>query len=111
MMGRQSLIQKPSQTPVFLDAMWVDLWPMETSLPSKDLYNGVYKDDGIARCTIARHGAGNPAKAPKAFDTSQRLPGAIVIGMADGHVATVKLEDLWQCYWHLNWVPPATRPH
>jgi len=110
LMGKQSLIQKPSQTPVFLDAMWVDLWPMETSLPSKDLYNGVYKDDGMARCTIARHG-GNPAKAPKAFDTSQRLPGAIVIGMADGHVATVKLENLWQCYWHLNWVPPATRPH
>jgi prepilin-type N-terminal cleavage/methylation domain-containing protein len=110
MMGKQSLIQKPSQTPVFLDAMWVDLWPMETSPPSRDLYNGVYKDDGMARCTIARHGAGNPAKAPKAFDTSQRLPGAIVIGMADGHVATVKLENLWQCYWHLNWVPPATRP-
>jgi hypothetical protein len=42
MMGKQSLIQNPSQTPVFLDAMWVDLWPMETSLPSKDLYNGVY---------------------------------------------------------------------
>src|SRR5208282_2277996 len=94
MMGKQSLIQKPSQTPVFLDAIWVDLWPMETDPPSKDLYNGVYPKPGMTRCTIARHGAGNPANAPRAFDTSQRLPGAIVIGMADGHVQTVKLENL-----------------
>jgi hypothetical protein len=31
--------------------------------------------------------------------------------MADGHVQKVKLENLWQYYWHLNWDPPATRPH
>jgi prepilin-type N-terminal cleavage/methylation domain-containing protein len=111
MMGKQSLIQKPSQTPVFLDAIWVDLWPLETDPPSKDLYNGVYPKPGMTRCTIARHGAGNPANAPRAFDTTQRLPGAIVIGIADGHVQTVKLENLWQYYWHLNWEPPATRPH
>jgi hypothetical protein len=33
MMSRQSSIQKPSQTPVFMDAMWVDVWPLETDLP------------------------------------------------------------------------------
>ncbi len=110
MMGKQSMIQKPSQTPVFLDAMWVDLWPLETDPPSKDLYNGIYPKPGIARCTILRHG-GNPAKAPKAFDTTQRLPGAINMGLADGHVETVKLENLWKYYWHLNWEPPASRPH
>jgi prepilin-type N-terminal cleavage/methylation domain-containing protein len=111
MMGKQSLIQKPSQTPVFLDAIWVDLWPLETDSPAKDLYNGVYPKPGMGRCTIARHGAGNPAHAPRAFDTSQRLPGAMIMGLADGHVQTVKLENLWQYYWHLNWEPPATRPH
>jgi len=91
--------------------IWVDLWPLETDPPAKDLYNGVYPKPGMGRCTIARHGAGNPAHAPRAFDTSQRLPGAIIMGLADGHVQTVKLENLWQYYWHLNWEPPATRPH
>ncbi len=111
MMGKQTLIQKPSQTPVFLDAMWVDLWPLESDPPSTDLYNGVYPKPGMTRCTIARHGAGSAANAPRAFDTSRRLPGAIMMGLADGHVETVKLENLWQWYWHLDWAPPATRPH
>ncbi len=110
MMSKQSMIQKTSQTPVFCDAMWVDLWPLETDPPSNDLYNGTFMDTGMPRCTIMRHAAGDPAGAPRAFDTSQRLPGAINIGMADGHVELVKLENLWQCYWHLNWLPPATRP-
>jgi prepilin-type N-terminal cleavage/methylation domain-containing protein len=110
MMSKQSLIQKPSQTPVFFDAMWVDLWPLESDPPASDLYHGMFAGEGMARCTIARHAVGNPAKAPQVFDPSQRLPGAIVIGMADGHVEMIKLEHLWQCHWHLNWVPPATRP-
>jgi prepilin-type N-terminal cleavage/methylation domain-containing protein len=110
MMSKQSMIRKPSQTPVFLDANWNGLWPLESDPPSDDLYNGMVMHEGMPRCTIARHANGNPANAPRVFDTRQRLPGAIVIGMADGHVEMVKLEDLWQCYWHLNWVPPATRP-
>lgn len=111
MMNKESKIQKPSQTPVFCDAVWVDLWPLETDPPSDDLYYGsTLFDSGMPRCTIARHAAGNPAGAPRVFDTSQRLPGALNIGMADGHVELVKLENLWQCYWHLNWVPPAPRP-
>jgi prepilin-type N-terminal cleavage/methylation domain-containing protein/prepilin-type processing-associated H-X9-DG protein len=110
MMSKQSMIQKPSQTPVFCDAMWVDLWPLETDPPSRDLYNGTFMDPGMPRCTIMRHAAGDPTGAPRVFDTSQRLPGAINIGMADGHVELVKLENLWQCYWHLDWQSPATRP-
>ena len=110
MMSKQSLIQKPTQTPVFLDAMWVDLWPLESDPPSDDLYDGNYPSDGIGRSTIERHGIANPANAPRYFDTTQRLPGSINIGMADGHVELTKLENLWQCYWHLDWVPPAKRP-
>jgi len=111
MMSRQTKIQNSSQTPLFCDAMWVDLWPLETDSPADDLYNGGgLLDPGMARIIIARHGAGNPAAAPRVIDTKQRLPGAINIGMADGHVELVKLENLWQYYWHLNWAPPATRP-
>jgi prepilin-type N-terminal cleavage/methylation domain-containing protein len=110
MMSKQSAIQKPTQTPVFLDANWNGLWAKETDPPSDDLYHGMVTHEGMPRCTIARHANGNPANAPRDFDTRQRLPGAIVIGMADGHVQMVRLEDLWQYYWHLNWVPPAQRP-
>ena len=110
MMSRQSAIQRPSQTPVFCDSIWVDLWPLETDPPANDLYFGTFSDTGMPRCTIQRHGSGNPAGASHVFDTSQRLPGALNMGMADGHVELVKLEDLWQCCWHLNWTPPATRP-
>jgi prepilin-type N-terminal cleavage/methylation domain-containing protein/prepilin-type processing-associated H-X9-DG protein len=110
MMSKQSLILKPSQTPVFCDSMWVDFWPLETDLPGDDLYNGTLGETGMERCTIARHGGVNPANAPQNFDISQRMPGAINIGMADGHVELVRLENLWNCYWHLNWNAPASRP-
>jgi len=110
MISREAKIQHPSQTPVFLDSIWVDLWPLETDPPSEDLYYGTWENGGMPRCTIARHGTSNPAKAPRVFDTSQRLPGALNIGMADGHVELVKLENLWQCYWHWEWAAPAMRP-
>jgi prepilin-type N-terminal cleavage/methylation domain-containing protein/prepilin-type processing-associated H-X9-DG protein len=110
MISKQSMIQKPTQTPVFCDAMWVDMWPLETDSAADDLYDGDPLSPGLERCTIVRHAAGNPAGAPHVFNTSQRLPGALNIGMTDGHVELVKLENLWQYYWHLNWVPPASRP-
>ena len=108
MMGKQSLIQKPSQTPVFTDAMWVDVWPLETDLPCTDLYNGSLQT-GMTRCTITRHGV-VAANAPRNFDIRQKLPGSVNIGMADGHVELARLETLWTFYWHLDWEPPVVRP-
>src|SRR5438105_1086783 len=60
-------IQKPTHTPVFLDADWVDFWPMETDPPSRNLYVGgsFAPNDDIARCNIARHGGRSPASAPR----------------------------------------------
>ncbi len=110
MMNKQSMIQKPSQTPVFVDAMWVDLWPYETDLPGDDLYDGTLEDSGMERCTISRHGGVNPGSAPQDFDPANRMPGAIDVGMADGHAELVPLENLWQLYWHLNWQTPSPRP-
>ena len=110
MMNKQSMIQRPSQTPVFVDAIWVDLWPYETDLPSSDLYNGDFNDSGMARCTISRHGGGNPGAAPLDFDPANRMPGAIDVGMADAHVELVKLESLWQLAWHRDWNTPSPRP-
>jgi prepilin-type N-terminal cleavage/methylation domain-containing protein/prepilin-type processing-associated H-X9-DG protein len=115
MMSKQDRIQIPSETPVFCDEVWVDMWPLETDPPADDLYDSLWDGGalapGISRCTIPRHASAGPASAPRIFDTTQRLPGSINIGMADGHVELKKLENLWQCSWHLNWVIPDPRPH
>src|SRR5665647_1107232 len=39
--GRESAIKKPSSTPVFADAVWVDAWPLVTDKAPNptDLYN------------------------------------------------------------------------
>lgn len=110
MMNKQSMIQKPSQTPVFVDSIWVDLWPYETDLPAGDLYEPDFNDTGMARCTIPRHGGFNPGSAPQDFDPANKMPGAIDVGFADAHVDLVKLENLWQLYWHRDWNPPSPRP-
>jgi prepilin-type N-terminal cleavage/methylation domain-containing protein len=105
-------IQKPALTPVFVDANWVDLWPLETDQPAADLYNGGpmgRQEDNIGRCTITRHGGQNPAKAPRSFSPHQKLPGSINMGLADGHCELVKLENLWNYYWHLDWQPSQVR--
>jgi prepilin-type processing-associated H-X9-DG protein len=64
----------------------------------------------MGRCTISRHGGINPASAPRNLTKGQKLPGGINMGMADGHSELIKLENLWICYWHLDWQPPAQRP-
>jgi prepilin-type N-terminal cleavage/methylation domain-containing protein/prepilin-type processing-associated H-X9-DG protein len=113
MFRKESSIEKPSMTPVFFDENWLDQWPMETDPPNRDLYSGrsLYNwGDDIARCTIARHGNGSASRAPRNVPPGQKMPGAINMGMADGHTEQVKLEDLWRLYWHLGWQPPATRP-
>jgi prepilin-type N-terminal cleavage/methylation domain-containing protein/prepilin-type processing-associated H-X9-DG protein len=110
MFGKESAIQKTTLTPVFMDAFWVDLWPLETDAPARNVYNEPYSaGSGMRRCTVARHGA-SIARATTNLSPGQVLPGAINMGMADGHAELVKLQTLWNYYWHLNWVPPATRP-
>jgi len=39
-----------------------------------------------------------------------RLPGAINAVFTDGHIESVRLEDLWGLYWHKGYVPPSQRP-
>ncbi len=114
---KESGIQKPSATPIFVDAMWVDLWPLATDKPATDLYagsanaGGAGSIGGMSRATIARHGGRGPGSAPRKVTAGQALPGAVVMGLTDGHVETVKLEKLWDFAWHKDYVPPAKRPN
>src|SRR5487761_1981170 len=118
---KDSNVKKPSDTPVFYDQSWTDAWPLETDNPNRSLYTaegaavlpagtpvGFRGYPGhMGRVTLARHGAGGGVKAPKdAVGTkASQLPGAINMGMADGHAEPVKLKSLWTLYWHAQWNP------
>src|SRR5579872_4095035 len=45
-------IPMPSRTPSFVDSMWVDLWPLATDTPARDLYAGDAGGAGLSRCTL-----------------------------------------------------------
>ena len=96
------------------ESVWVDVWPYATDTPSRNLYNGelsIPSNAGsIGRVTIARHGSTPAASAPRNVPKGQKMPGAINIGFADGHVELVRLEKLWDVYWHRDYQPPSPRP-
>jgi prepilin-type N-terminal cleavage/methylation domain-containing protein len=102
---KESRVKNPSETPIFVDSEWVDLWPWETDAPYTDLYNagGTMNPPAIGRCIMPRHGWKTPASAPRNFPVNQVLPGAETVGIVDGHAEIVKLQKMWRFYWHYNW--------
>ena len=108
---KETSVTKPSQTPVFGDSVWVDVWPLPTDKPAANLQLGRVSGSGgdLGRLTIPRHGS-RPSPLPTSFPPSQKLPGAINMTMFDGHSEVVKLENLWQLYWNKNYLPPDKRP-
>lgn len=115
----ESNIQRPSSTPVFADGVH-DWWqyggawwegPRATDLPATDLTIGYNASQlhGMASFNLPRHGS-RPNQIPTTHDPAARLPGAINVAAYDGHVQTVRLENLWQWHWHHDYQPPARRP-
>jgi len=100
--GKEESLVSAAKTPFFADAVWVDGWPSQTDAVCRDLYNGV-NDGGMGRYTIARHGGRSPKSAPKNVPANAPLPGRNNIGFADGHVESLKLNDLYKIYWHKTW--------
>jgi len=105
----ESSIQQPAFTSNFSDSFWVDFWPKENDRPCADLYAASDRPDiGLSRVAVPRHSAG---KAPRSFQTRSRLPGAVGVAFFDGHVETVRLEQLWtKIVWHRNWKTQSKRP-
>jgi prepilin-type N-terminal cleavage/methylation domain-containing protein len=109
----ESQVQRPTLTPVIVDAVSWRVTPTATDWPPFDLNTGDgWGSDGrMASVAIPRHGSrpnsfpSNPSGGPP-----KRLPGAINAAFYDGHGESVKLEQLWQLYWHLDYKPPAKRP-
>ncbi len=108
--GAESAIVRPAMTPVFIDSVWVDTWPLAQDAPARNLYAGA-DSDGMQRLTIARHGKMDPSRAPRNMPPASPLPGSVIIHFADGHAEPVLLERLWTLYWHKDYVPPAKRPN
>ncbi len=99
---KETAMVSASKTPLFADAVWVDGWPKPSDVPNRDLYSGS-NDGGLGRFAIARHG-GRPANgAPRNVPANSVLPGRNNVGFADGHVESVKLNNLWRLYWSQTW--------
>jgi prepilin-type N-terminal cleavage/methylation domain-containing protein len=107
---KEASIDSPSRTPFVGDAMWVDAWPEAKDLPARNLYEGDGPAGGMGRYCIARHAFSSPRAAPKKLAPGAPLPGSVNMACMDGHVELVRLEKLWDLYWHKGYVPPATRP-
>jgi prepilin-type N-terminal cleavage/methylation domain-containing protein/prepilin-type processing-associated H-X9-DG protein len=114
--GKVDNVKNTAQTPMFCDADWCDGWPNSgTAAVAGDNLNGsfnLYTGVGagtpmMGRVCIARHGSRNAKAAPTAFNINAGtfLPGAINVGMCDGHVESCRLNDLWSYYWHALSVP------
>ena len=109
---KEAGIQRPAQTPVFVDCVWVDLWPWEDDPANPDLYfaSGTANPARMDRCVIPRHGWKSPANAPRNYGVNRPLPGSINMGIFDGHVESVKLDNIWKYYWHKDYIAPGKRP-
>ena len=110
---KEDQIAHTAQTPVVADGVTVTwLWPVEADLPASNLQTGGPGGDaneGMNLVTIPRHGS-RPSSIPTNHLPQDPLPGAVNVSFYDGHVAHVKLENLWQLEWHLDYQAPAKRP-
>ena len=107
---KDTAISFPSKTPFFVDAIWPDLWPTTNSPPARNLFLGERPGGRMGRCTIARHLITSPRAAPRSVPPGAKLVGGIGVSFVDGHVEMVRLEKLWELYWHKDYQPPAVRP-
>jgi len=109
---RDSQIVQPAWTPLLADGVTSMAFAYASSLPATDLYtghSGINTWSGMGMMNIPRHG-NRPRVVPHNWPQSSPLPGAVNVGFFDGHAQAVKLDGLWQLYWHVGYVPPARRP-
>jgi prepilin-type N-terminal cleavage/methylation domain-containing protein len=115
--ANQGQITQPMWTPLLADGVaYRYVLPLEVDYPATDLVNGYPVANSpigaigtMAVMTIPRHG-NRPSRVPTDWAPQGPLPGAVNVGSVDGHVETVKLDRLWQFYWHADYQPPAKRP-
>jgi prepilin-type N-terminal cleavage/methylation domain-containing protein/prepilin-type processing-associated H-X9-DG protein len=102
-------VQQPVKTPVLSDGIFFDVEPLATNTPATNLAKGGVEDGGMQFLNIARHG-NRPNPVPTYWPLNKPMPGAVNVAFFDGHGETVKLDQLWQLYWHVDYKPPNKRP-
>ncbi len=105
----ESQLRHPVATPVVADGVFAWVTPLATDPPPSNLTPAMMSSSLMWVIAIPRHGK-SPSSPPTNWPADQPLPGAVNVAMFDGHVELVKLDDLWQLYWHYNYTPPAKRP-
>lgn len=103
---KESRMEMPANTPIFMDGSWVDTWPAENDGPAQNLWTGSYSAHAneMGRFTILRHG-GKTAAGNVTISSASQLPskGGIIVGLADGHAEYSTLPHLWTYNWHHQW--------
>jgi prepilin-type N-terminal cleavage/methylation domain-containing protein len=115
---KDSSVRNSSMTPVIVDGIWADAWPMENDSPNHNLYTGdtVLNPGGspantlggghaneMGRFAISRHGNSSPSAQNTWTSANQTPPGGVILGLYDGHAEFSKLPNLWNYNWHVNW--------
>ena len=107
----EAQVRQPSLTPVVAEGTTDMDSPSPDDWPSKDLVSPVMGMTGGSQMTyvlVPRHG-NRPNQFPHRWPTNRPLPGAENVTFVDGHGGLVKLDDLWQLYWSVDWQPPTKR--
>ena len=102
-------LPQPMLTPVTADGVFAWATPLASDPPPSNLNLDVMSSSTMWIVAIPRHGR-RPNAPPTNWPADRPLPGAVNVAMFDGHVELVKLDDLWQLYWHKDYAPPARRP-
>ncbi len=106
----ESAISQSASTPLLADSIADYNFPGATDTPPTDLVPTTLTGGGYMQFfVIPRHGS-RPNRVPTNWPRDEPLPGAVNVSFFDGHAQPVKLDDLWQLYWHKNYQPPAKRP-
>jgi len=99
-------VGSPAQTPMIADGIQMSCLPSEADTSARDPYAG---GPGMGALTIARHGGRGTAHSSLIVAPDSPLPWVNNIAFVDGHVESVKLDDLWNLTWHREWQRPARR--
>ena len=101
---KESMVKRPSESPLFFDENWSDCWPMETDVLNHDLHQGAlfgtHEGFQMGRVAIVRHAGTAPADFR---GTASKAPGGVNVSFFDGHAQLVKLPNLWTLSWHAQW--------
>ena len=113
----ESEVMQPGLTPLLADSASFYALPGASNPPPGNLVSAdqvegdawITWGDNMKCFAIPRHGS-RPNPVPTYWPPNQPLPGAVNVSFFDGHGQLVKLDRLWQLYWHKDYEPPAKRP-